>query len=243
MGRQNILIGEVPAIIWGEPSGRLFLYIHGQGGNKEEAAAFSDIACQRGFQVLSIDLPEHGQRKAAADTFDPWHAVPELKMVMAYAKKHWQNISLLANSIGAWFSMLSWGNESLEQCLFVSPVVDMKRLVSKMMEWANVSEARLQRELVIPTDFGQTLSWKYWTYILEHPIMKWECPTWILYGDKDHLVDRDSVECFSQKFQCELTIVENGEHWFHTETQLNVLADWVKSNIPIHSGKGERKLE
>lgn len=228
MERQNILIGEIPAIIWGEPSQRLFLAIHGQGGNKEEAAALADIVCARGFQVLSIDLPEHGERKSDADTFDPWHAVPELKMVMAYAKKHWHSISLFANSIGAWFSMLSFGDESLEQCLFVSPVVDMKRLVSKMMEWANVSEARLEQELVIPTDFGQTLSWEYWQYILKHPIVKWEFPTGILYGENDHLVDRDSVECFAEKFRCDLTIVENGEHWFHTEKQLRELEAWVK---------------
>ncbi len=233
MYKQNISIGKVPAIIWGKSSKRIFLYIHGQGGNKEEAAAFSDIVCQRGFQVLSIDLPEHGQRKSDTDSFDPWHTVPELKTVMKYAKKHWQNISLFANSIGAWFSMLSFSNENLDQCLFVSPVVDMKQLVSKMMKWANVSETQLQQELIIPTDFGQTLSWEYWQYILKHPITKWIFPTSILYGENDNLVDRDSVEYFSQKFKCNLTVVENGEHWFHTEKQLKVLDDWAKRNIPI----------
>lgn len=232
MRKQNILIGKVPAIIWGKSSQQLFLYIHGQGGNKEEAASFSEIVCQRGFQVLSIDLPEHGQRKSDMDTFNPWHAVPELKTVMEYAKKHWQNISLFANSIGAWFSMLSFGNENLDQCLFVSPVVDMKQLVSKMMMWANVSETQLQQELIIPTDFGQTLSWEYWQYIIEHPITKWKFPTLVLYGENDNLVDRDSVECFSKKFKCDLTVVENGEHWFHTEKQLKVLNDWAKRNIP-----------
>lgn len=232
MEQQRVSIGEVPAIIWGKPSKRLFLYIHGQSGNKEEAATFAELVCQRGFQVLSMDLPEHGQRKSDTDTFDPRHAVPELKTVMKYAQKHWQDISLFANSIGAWFGMLSFGEERLDQCLLVSPVVDMKQLVSKMMKWANVSETQLQRELVIPTDFGQTLSWEYWQYILEHPITKWEFPTWILYGEQDHLIDRDWVEDFSQKFKCNLTVVESGEHWFHTEDQLKALESWVNENIP-----------
>lgn len=232
MENHNITINGVPAVLWGKQSQRLFLYIHGKGGNKEEAAAFSEIVCQRDFQVLSIDLPEHGQRKSEIDTFNPWHVVPELKMVMSYAKNHWQNISLYANSIGAWFSMLSFGNETLENCLFVSPVVDMKQLVSKMMKWANVSEIQLQHELIIPTDFGETLSWNYWKYILENPIVKWKFPTQILYGEFDNLIDRDIIESFSHKFKCGLTVMENGEHWFHTPKQLDVLNDWVEKNVP-----------
>lgn len=232
MEKYNISISGVPAILWGKSSQRLFIYIHGQGGNKEEAAAFSEIVCKRGLQVLSIDLPEHGQRKAEINTFDPWHIVPELKLVISYAKDHWEKISLYASSIGAWFSMLSFYDETLEKCLFLSPVVDMKQLISKMMNWANVSEVQLQQERTILTDFGQTLSWKYWEYSLEHPITKWAFPTQILYGENDSLIDRDSIENFAHKFKCSLTVMKNGEHWFHTPKQLEVLEDWVKSNVP-----------
>lgn len=233
MNKSNIDINGMSAILWGNPSQRLFLYIHGQGGNKEEAAILSKIVCQRGFQVLSIDLPEHGQRKDKVDVlFEPWHIVPELKMVMNYAKEHWKSISLYASSIGAWFSMLSFDNEPLEQCLFLSPVVDMKQLISKMMKWANVSEAQLQQELIIPTDFGQTLSWEYWKYVLEHPITKWKFPTQILYGENDNLIDRNSIESFTHQFKCKLTIMKNGEHWFHTEKQLEALDNWITRNIP-----------
>ena len=129
--------------------------------------------------------------------------------------------------------MLSFSNEPLEQCLFLSPVVDMKYLVSKMMKWANVSETQLQHEQIIPTNFGETLSWDYWKYILENPIVKWTFPTQILYGEFDNLIDWDTIESFSQKFNCNLTVMENGEHWFHTPEQLEVLNAWVKRNVPI----------
>ena len=33
--------------------------------------------------------------------------------------------------------------------LFVSPVLDMKKLISNMMKWANVSEARLKKSLLL----------------------------------------------------------------------------------------------
>lgn len=227
----TLQIHGVPSIIYGTPSRKLFLYIHGQGGYKEEAEMFANIACRYGWQVLSVDLPKHGDRKDEINTFDPWHIVPELCTIMEYAKLRWGNISLFANSIGAWFSMLSFGNEKLKKCLFVSPVLDMKQLITKMMVWANVSEIRLKKELIIPTSFGQTLSWEYWKYTLSHPITNWTAPTRILYGENDSLIDRDTVEQFSIKYRCKLTVMEKGEHWFHTEQQLAVMREWVREEL------------
>lgn len=228
---RRIQVNEIPAILWGKDSKKLYLYIHGQGGYKEEAEMFSKIVNQYGWQVLSIDLPEHGERKNEINSFDPWHVVPELSMIMEYAKSRWEKISLFANSNGAWFSMLSFEKENFWNCLFVSPVVDMKKLIAKMMNWANVSETQLEKERIIPTDFGQTLSWEYWQYVLAHPILKWKIPTKILYGEKDHLVDRQIIEEFAYKFNCDLTIMENGEHWFHTKQQLDVMHKWIKNTF------------
>lgn len=228
---KEIKINNIPAIILGNPSRNVYLYIHGQGGNKEEAYNIAEFVCGHGYQILSIDLPEHGNRKGEVNSFDPWHIVPELTEVMKFAKEHWERISLFANSIGAWFSMLSFGNERLKNCLFVSPVLDMKRLILKMMSWANISEEQLKKELIISTTFGQTLSWEYWEYASSHPITKWEVPTKILYGENDNLIDRDEVENFAQKFHCGLEVMGNGEHWFHSAEQIEVMKKWVNKNI------------
>lgn len=229
--KKEIKIYNIPAIVLGNPSRNVYLYIHGQGGNKEEAYSIAEIVCRNGYQILSIDLPEHGNRKCEINSFDPWHIVPELTEVMKFAKEHWERISLFANSMGAWFSMLSFGNERLKNCLFVSPVLDMKQLVLRMMSWANVSEEQLKKELIIPTTFGQTLSWEYWEYALSHPITKWEAPTKILYGGNDNLIDRNVVEHFTHRFHCSLDVMENGEHWFHTEEQLNFMRRWLNKSI------------
>ena len=234
---KEIKINNIPAIILGNPSRNVYLYIHGQGGNKEEAYNIAEFVCGHGYQILSIDLPEHGNRKGEVNYFDPWHIVPELTEVMKFAKEHWERISLFANSIGAWFSMLSFGNERLRNCLFVSPVLDMKRLILKMMSWANISEEQLKKELIISTTFGQTFSWEYWEYASSHPITKWEAPTKILYGENDNLIDRDEVEYFSQKFHCGLEVMGNGEHWFHTGEQIEVMQRWLNKNI------GDKEME
>lgn len=234
---QKITIGDIPTILWGDTSNHLFFYVHGQGGNKEEASLLAEIVCRKGWQVLSFDLPEHGERTDEINTFDPWHTTPELRAIMGYAKEHWEQISLYASSIGAWFSMLCFGNEQFEKCLFVSPVLDMKQLISKMMIWADVTEEQLKSELIIPTSFGQTLSWEYWRYVIEHPILKWDTPTKILYGENDNLIDRNSIEQFSRKFHCRLSLVENGEHWFHTEKQLFILKNWIVNNTISPMGR------
>lgn len=238
---EHLNIKNIPAIIWGDKSPKVYLYIHGQGGDKEEAEVFASIANCYGWQVLSIDLPEHGERKKERDLFNPWTIVPELLTVMKYAKNCWADIALFANSIGAWFSMLSFKNEKLEKSLFVSPVLDMKSLIQKMMLWANVSQERLQHEQTIPTSFGQTLSWKYWEYATENQITQWKVPTKILYAGKDHLVDRDTVEVFAKTYNCELTIWEAGEHWFHTRPQLDILYSWINNNIQY--GKAQTKFK
>lgn len=40
----------------------IFTYMD-NAGNKEEAEAFANIAVPHEYQVLSVDLPEHGERK------------------------------------------------------------------------------------------------------------------------------------------------------------------------------------
>ena len=77
----QFLIGKIPAVLYGGNSNQVFLFLHGQGGNKEEAEAFAQTAVERGYQVLGIDLPEHGERTDGVKLL-PWEVVPELQDVM-----------------------------------------------------------------------------------------------------------------------------------------------------------------
>lgn len=231
MNKRYFTINHIPAVILGAPSDKVYLFVHGKCGNKEDAQNFAEIVCDKGFQVLSIDLPEHGERRDNAEKLVPWEVVPELQGVLSYAKQHWQSVSLYAVSIGAYFSLLSFSNEYFANCLFLSPVLDMVALIEKMMGWAAVSTAQLQAEKEIPTDFGEVLSWAYYTYAKEHPINTWNSPTAILYAGQDNLTDRRTVTDFAKSFGCSLQIYEDGEHWFHTDEQLTVLRKWEKRFI------------
>lgn len=230
MKKQNIKIENIPAVLYGDTSINLYLYIHGKCGYKEEAEAFAEIVCPKGYQVLSIDLPGHGERKNEMDLFVPWKIVPELRFVMEFAKENWNQISLRANSIGAWLGMQAFHNETLVKNLFVSPVLDMEQLIKDMMQWASITEKDLEEQKVIPTSFGETLDWEYYQYAKIHPIEDWKAPTAILYASKDNLTSRYIVDKFVSCFKNELTVMEDGEHWFHTPEQLMVLRRWESEN-------------
>ena len=228
MQEQNIQIGRIPAVVYGTGSENVWLFIHGKQGCKEEGASFAETACANGWQVISIDLPEHGERRGGAEELVPWTVVPELRSVMEYIRKRWRRTALRATSIGAWFALLAFGDAPPEQALLVSPVLDMEALIRRMMDWAGVTEAELEARRTIPTAFGETLSWDYWQYVRAHPIQSWDCPTAILYAVGDALTERETLEDFAARFGCALTVYEEGEHWFHTPEQFAVLKDWER---------------
>ena len=60
--KQNVLLlGRISAVLYGEPSDRVWLFVHGKYGCKEEGAAFGEIVCPKGAQVLA-----HGKRNRAS---------------------------------------------------------------------------------------------------------------------------------------------------------------------------------
>ena len=197
---------------------RAILYVHGKGGSAGEADRLRAIC--PGFAVLGVDY--RGEL--------PWEAAPQLAAAYDEARRQYDHIVLLANSIGAYFAMLALQGRAPDRALFVSPVLDMEWLILDMMGRAEVSEQTLRERGEIPTDFGETLSWEYLSYVREHPIA-WQVPTEILYAGGDHLVSRQSVERFAAEHDAGLTVLEGGEHWFHTEEQMAILDNWVKKHL------------
>lgn len=96
-----------------------------------------------------------------------------------------------------------------------------------MMCWANVSECDLREKKVIETAFGEDLSWDYLCYARKYPV-RWCVPTQILYGERDNLVPFETVTSFASTNHAGLTVMKDGEHWFHTPEQIQFMVNWVK---------------
>lgn len=197
---------------------RFIIYVHGKGGSAEEAKYYRALFPDS--DVIGFDY--HAQT--------PWEAKSEFSRFFDLHSKGYDSVILIANSIGAFLSMSALAEKNISQAMFISPIVNMERLITDMMLWFNVTEKELQSKQKIPTEFGETLSWAYLCYVRKHPI-EWSIPTCILYGGKDHLTNRETVSEFAHRIGADLTVMEDGEHWFHTEEQMKVLDHWVCSSI------------
>lgn len=191
------------------------LYIHGKGGSAAECEHYRPLFPD--FEVFGLDYR----------TFTPWETGTEIHTAVKGLKAEHENIVLIANSIGAFFSMNARIDAMIEKAFFISPIVDMEKLICDMIQWANVSEEELKSKGVIRTGFGEDLSWDYLCYVRSHPI-RWEVQTQILYGGNDNLTSYETVHAFAERHNAALTVMEDGEHWFHTEKQMQFLDDWIR---------------
>ena len=192
-------------------------YIHGQGGSAAESALYAPLF--PGCAVVGSDY------RAAL----PWDAAREIRAELQSLTARYENIVLIANSIGAYFAMCAGADNCIRQAYFISPIVDMENLILRMMTWANVTQEALRARGVIPTGFGEDLSWEYLCYVREHPV-RWNAPTRILYGAHDDLTPPDEIRAFAQRHNAPLTVMENGVHWFHTPEQIRFLQNWLRKN-------------
>jgi len=196
----------------------LVIYIHGKGGSISEAEFYKDLFIN--FDVTGFDYKSN----------TPWDAKEEFTKYLDDKSKSYEKIDIIANSIGAFFLLYSTIPKNVEKVFFISPICNMVKLISDMMLWVNVSEDMLEREKEIPTSFGETLSWEYFNYVRNHQI-EWKTKTYILYGENDNLQSIDTINDFAKKTGSKVTIMENGEHWFHTENQMEFIKKWIVENI------------
>jgi hypothetical protein len=45
------------------------------------------------------------------------------------------------------------------------------------------------------------------------------------------MTSRETVDAFVAEKHAALTVMENGEHWFHTPQQMEVLTAWEQENM------------
>jgi len=227
MKQEKIAIAGIPAIIWGAPSDKVFIHVHGKMSRKEYAAFFAEIMEEKGYQTLSFDLPEHGERADDHERrCDVWNGITDLDVIANFAFARWTHVSLYACSLGAYFSLNTYADRAFEQCFFQSPIVDMEYMIRQMFMWNDVTEERLRQEKEIDTPID-ALRWDYFQYVLAHPITKWPHPTTILYGGKDTFQSREVITEFANRFSCQLTISEASEHPFMGDGDGEIVKAWL----------------
>ena len=197
----------------------LVVYVHGKGGSANEAEHYKPLFDR--CEVVGFDY--------RAQT--PWEAREEFPRFFEQQRANCDSLTLIANSIGAFFSMTSLSARHVDRALFISPVVDMEHLIEGMMARANVTEDELHDRKEIPTEYGETLSWNWLCDVRRHPL-QWAVPTCILYGNRDFLTPPATMSAFAARIGATLTVMPGGEHWFHTPEQMAFLDRWIRESAP-----------
>ena len=96
---------------------RLIIYVHGKGGNAEEAKHYQPLFPDS--DVIGFDY--HAQT--------PWEAKEKLPRFFDLHSEGYDSVALIANSIGAFLSMHSLAEKKISQAMFISPIVNMERLI------------------------------------------------------------------------------------------------------------------
>ena len=122
---------------------RLVIYVHGKGGSAEEAKHYQPLFAES--DVIGFDYQSQ----------NPWEANREFPCFVDLQSKGYDSVILVANSIGAFLSMNTLAEKNISQAMFISPIVNMERLIADMMMWSNVTEAELESKKEIPTELGE----------------------------------------------------------------------------------------
>lgn len=194
------------------------IYLHGRGGSADESGHYRPLLPE--FDVIGFDY--------RADT--PWDAKKEFPAFFDPLREKYESVCILANSIGAYFAMNALSARQIDRAYFLSPIVDMEKLIADMLLWIGADEAALKKSGTLETPFGETLSWQYLCYVRENPLC-WRVPTHILYGGKDALTSPETIRAFAEKNGAPLTVMPDGEHWFHTPRQTAFADAWLRACI------------
>lgn len=195
------------------------IYVHGMGGNAEEANHYKQFFDDN-FEIIGFDYK----------SLNPWDAKIEFIDYFNSIISKYNKIYLIANSIGAYFSLISLSKMPIEKAMLISPVVDMESIILNMMKRENITEDELISKKEIGTSSGESLSWQYLSYVRKNTI-HWDISTNILFANNDNMTSVETMTNFANKINANLTAMKDGEHWFHTDEQMAFLDNWFKENI------------
>lgn len=107
---------------------------------------------------------------------------------------------------------------------------DVLNIIHESFDAVPITEEEFQERVKVENDI-EPLYFPYYTYVRSHPINTWNLKTFILRGENDTLCEYDYVKKFADDFNCELTEQKGGEHWFHTDFELDFFRNWLRKRL------------
>ena len=108
----------------------LIVYVHGKGGSAQEAEHYKSLFPKD--EVIGLDYRSQ----------TPWQAKKEFFAFFTEQRGRCEHLTLVANSIGAFFALSSLDETLVDRTYFISPIVDMENLICNCREKGNRHEFR-----------------------------------------------------------------------------------------------------
>ena len=193
------------------------VYIHGLYGNSDESDFYSFFTNK--YDVIGLDYRDG----------NPWEVKDKIIKEFSGIHNKYKSVYVIANSIGAFYTYVYLSEFRINKAFFISPLVNMKEVIEGLLKKHKISMNRFKKEKLIKLDDGQTLSYDFYQSLSSGD--NWKTRTHILYGEKDKLVDHASLFNFVSNHNCSLTVMKNGEHYFHKPGQLKFIKKWINEYL------------
>lgn len=192
---------------------KCIIYIHGLYGNTKEAEFYSFLFKE--YDVIGLEYVDG----------NPWEVkntiVSEFKKIIS----NYKIVYIIGNSIGAFYAYMYLDSFDIKAAFFISPFVNMKNYIESQLRKNKIDLKQFEESKIIELPDKQVLSYDFYQSLSNKD--GWKTKTNILYGEKDNVVDKNSIFDFVANHNACLSIIKNGNHYLHTPSQLRYIKKWI----------------
>ena len=199
---------------------KVVIYLHGLHGSFKEAEDFNYL---KDYDVIGLNYKDG----------NPWEVGPIVKEEFERIIKPYQEVVVIANSIGAFYAYEYLSEFKIKQAFFISPIASMSKIISDYIYTGQVSEKELKEKRFVKAKDGTLLSYDFYElYSKSDYHANWDIHTDILYGEHDELVYIENIADFLAAHpKAKLTIKRGAEHYFHTKEEKNFIKKWILRSL------------
>ena len=199
---------------------KVVIYIHGLHGSFKEA---EDYHYLKDFDVIGLDYKDG----------NAWEVGPIVKEEFKRLIEPYQEVVVIANSIGAFYAYEYLNEFKIKQAFFISPIASMSQIIANYYLSGQISKEELKEKGFVIAKDGTTFSYDFCElYSNSDYHANWDIHTDILYGDHDELVYIENIADFLAAHpKSKLTIKRGAEHYFHTKEEKNFIKKWILRSL------------
>lgn len=229
-------IGGIPAKLYRADSAMgTVLAVHGFAGSKESAAieGLAKLVCGKGLNVITYDLPAHGERSEPTAQLNAEHCIGEIFAVEQYIRKNFGgDMYAFATSFGAMCLLfrLEQADDSFRRIVLRVPAVNMSTSLVKiaaMTDRAFSMEKAREQGFVIRMSKEYRIPYSFYERLLRCHCLR-ESGKWndsrimTVYAELDELVDvADTKEFLRLNPRIVSLCIGGAGHRMQNETHLS----------------------